>query len=263
MNQCSYLLPEAKALPGGNSLAGLFMARVISVDAATYTAHVEIEDGSILPKVTVSTLRAHNGNGWAWLPQEGELVVVAFLGGAKVRGVILGSMFDSRDTLPNTQAGSATLLHQSGTKLQIDQNGDIHLTHTSGSDDSIDANNHTITHHGTTAQIQSNGDVVVTHASGQKITLTGTRVEADSANGQSKLTVDNTKATLQSNGSSVEVDNAGAINIFPAAGAVVNLGAGGTNFAVRDSDFTGPPIGPLASHTHQVIATTTKVIVGG
>ena len=261
MNQCSYLYPEAREMPGGNSLQGLFMGRVIAVDATAYTADVEIEEGSKAFKVAVSTLRAQNGRGWTWLPEEGELVVVAFLRGAKVRGVILGSMFDTRDTLPNNDAGSVTLAHKSGTVLKIDSTGDIHLTHTSGSSESIDPNNHTITHHGTTAQFQSNGDLVITHANGQKFTLTGTEVEAQSANGQTTLTVDNTKAVVASNGSSVEVDNAGSINIFPAVGGLVNLGSSGTQFAVRDGDFTGPASAGTP-HTHQIIASSTHVIVG-
>jgi phage baseplate assembly protein V len=263
MNRTSSQYHDPHATPPADTLRGLFMGRVIAVDPATYTAKVEVEDGSVTIQTTVMTLRAHDRRGWTWLPEEGELVVVAFLGGAKARPVILGSMFDRLDTVPNIEGGSVTLAHKSGTVLKIDADGDLHLTHLSGSDETIDADNHTITHHGTVAQFQSNGDVVVTHANGQKVTLSGTKVEADSANGQTRLTLDDAQATLESNGSSVEVDNAGAINIFPAGSAVVSLGSGGTQFAVRDGDFTGPPIGPLGSHTHQIIASGTKVIVGG
>lgn len=262
MNQCSYLFPEARALPGGNSLHGVFMGRVIAVDPTTYTAQVEVEDGSTTIKTTVSTLHAHNGRGWTWLPEEGELVVVAFLGGAKVRPVILGSMFDSRDPLPNTQGGSATLYHQSGTKIQIDANGDLHLTHTSGSDVTVDANNHTVTHHGTTAQIQSNGDVVITHANSQKLLLSGTRVEADSAAGTTKLAIDDGSAILSSGAGTIQInESTGQILISPGIGTTVVLG-GGSNPAVMNGDITGPAIGVgVPAHFHSIIGGSTKVVL--
>jgi phage baseplate assembly protein gpV len=262
MNRTSHLLPQPRELPVGDTLHGLLMARVISTDPATYTAQVEVEEGSQSIEAAIMALRAFDGRGWNWLPEENELVVLGFLGGAKTRPVILGSLFARLDTIPNTEEGSVTLHHRSGTVLTIDASGDIHLTHESGSDETIDASNHTITHHGTTAQFQSNGDVVVTHANGQMVTLTGTKAEIDSANGGSKLTVDNSLAKLESGGSSVEVDNAGAINIFPAPGQIVNLGTGGTNFAVRDGDFTGPASAGTP-HTHQVFASGGIVIIGG
>lgn len=247
MNQRSAHYPEHHETKVGNHLNGLFMGRVRAVDPTAYTAQVEIEDGSVSIQATIMTLRAHDTRGWTWLPEEGELVVVAFLGGAKTRPVILGSMFDSRDTLPNTEEGAVTLKHKSGTVLTIDADGDVHLTHKDGSALTVD-----------------DTAINLEHSGGQHLLLTGTKTEATSANGQTKLTLENTKGTLESNGSSVEINNAGSINIFAAGSAIVNLGTSGGDFAARSGDITSSPIGgPVADHFHTLIAGGTKVIVGG
>jgi phage baseplate assembly protein V len=246
MNQRPAHYPDHERTMTGDTLHGLFMGRVISVDPATYTAKVEIEDGSVTIQTTVMTLRAHDTRGWTWLPEEGELVVVAFLGGAKTRPVILGSMFDSRDGLPNTEEGSVTLAHKSGTTLKIDADGDVHLTHPTGHTVNLDATK-----------------VELTHQGGQKITLTGTKVELDSANGVGKVTVDNTVTKLESNGNKVELTSAGTINIFPSPSGLVNLGDFGIEFAARGGDVTSSPIGPVPDHFHTIIAGGTKVVIGG
>jgi phage baseplate assembly protein V len=246
MNQRPAHYPDHERTMTGDSLHGLFMGRVISVDPATYTAKVEVEDGSVTIQTTVMTLRAHDTRGWTWLPEEGELVVVAFLGGAKTRPVILGSMFDSRDGLPNTEEGSVTLAHKSGTTLKIDADGDVHLTHPAGHTVNLDATK-----------------VELTHDNGQRLTLSGTQAELTSADQASAVTLTDAKVTLVSNGSSVEVNDAGSINIFPGAGATVSLGSPGSEFAVRGNDVTSPPIGPLASHTHTLIASGSIVLIGG
>lgn len=253
----SALFPEPKELPTADSLHGLYMGRVLSVDPATYSAKVEVEDGSVTIQTTVMTLRAHNATGWTWLPEEGELVVVAFLGGAKTRPVIMGSMFDSHDTIPNTEEGATALTHKSGAVLTIDASGDIHLAHPNGHRIDLAGDDVTVT------QAQGGGKFEVTHQDGQKITLEGTSAVVTSADGDTKITLDDTVATIESGASRIEVHKDAHINIFSNATAVVSLGTGGSKFAIRQDDFTGPPIGSLASHTHQVISSQTKVIIGG
>lgn len=242
-------------MPTADSLNGLWMGRVISVDPDAYTCQVFLEDGSTTITAALMTLRAHEARGWTWLPEEGELVVVAFLGGAKARPVILGSLFDRLDTIPNTEEGAAALTHKSGASVTIDASGDIHVLHPSGHRVDLAGDDLTIT------QAQGAGKFEVTHQNGQKITLDGTSAVVTSADGDTKITLDDTEATLESGGSSITVNKDAYISIIPDGSAVVALGAGGTLFALRDGDVTGPPIGPLGSHTHQVFASSNRVTI--
>jgi phage baseplate assembly protein gpV len=265
MNRPQALYPPHQPSKKSGDLFGIYLARVLDVNAKTGTVRVMVEEGSRTIDAAVLAPRANNGRGWVWLPEPEDLVAVAFLAGAKPRPIVLGCFYDTRDTLPNVEPGSATLFHQSGTKLQIDANGNLHLTHKSGSDLTKDANNHTVTHHGTTTQIQSNGDIVVTHANGQQIKVTGTEIDLVTGNVSAK--VKTTGITLDSNsagsGAKVVIDTSGAVTITPGGSGIINLGGPGvTNPAIQGGDITGPAIGAgVPAHYHQIIGASTTVFL--
>jgi phage baseplate assembly protein gpV len=230
------------------NVGGLYLALVLSVDPATGTCGVELEEGSQPVAAHVVSPNANSSNGWVWLPQQGDLVVVGFLQKNSSMPVILGSLYAVNDTKHATNPEDMTLRHKSGTNLIISQDGTATLTGKAGA----------------FVQLKANGDVEVKHSSSSADVSLNTN-GVDIQKGTVKAHVGSDKVLLDANtsgaGATIEVLPSGAINITPGPGSIINL-ANGSEFVCKGGDVTSSPIGPVPDHYHLLIPSSTKVLAG-
>lgn len=221
---------------------GIYLAKVLAVDATTGLVALEMAEGSQPVDAMVMTPAASATTGWIWLPQPDDLVVCAFLHGNSSRPVILGSVYALNDTRHSVLPGDLTVRHQSGTSLVVAADGTVTLTQVGGSTFVLSETNATLTHAGSTVDVDQDGHIVATGPNGQKATLDGARVKLEA--GTAKIQI------LQDSG----------ILVTPGGSGVINLG--GNTPVIRQGDATGSPIGPVADHYHLMIGGSSVVIAG-
>lgn len=141
----------------GSNLWGLYLGKVLEVLPSKTAIRAQLEGGSHTIDAQVMAPRAHAARGWVWLPEVGELVVIAFIRGHKEMPVCLGSVYDQTDGRPTTAANVLKLKHQSGASVEVNEAGKV----------TLDANGSTIT-------LNPNGKIVLEPGAGTTIELGGT-----------------------------------------------------------------------------------------
>lgn len=107
-------------------------------DKDNYQCSIELKnkkqpDGSSFELRKVPLVTPHIG--WVNIPKVGELVVLSFIGGNLNAPVILGRLYNDEDRPPKndqgqmvlTQLDSLTITMNSGTKIEIDKDGNVKI----------------------------------------------------------------------------------------------------------------------------------------
>jgi len=125
----------------------------------TYRADVYIaQSNQYLRKVMIASSYVGRGFGLITPLTEGDIVLIAFVGGSVDVPIIIGRLFtEGKEGIepPDTEEDEVIFHHKTGTKIQIMGDGEIVFTGVSG----------------TTLQILADGEVIVTPISGKQILL--------------------------------------------------------------------------------------------
>ncbi len=170
----------------------LFLATVINVQDPDNRNRVQIrlynadgvtgQDGPMWARVAVPV--AGGSRGAFFIPDVGDEVVVAFLGADPRFPIVIGSLWNGRDTAPETLGGDGksidrwTITGKAGTRIAIVEqpasNATITLTTPAGQSESITD--------------QGGGSITLTHSSQNTITIDSSGVTINAPAGQVQIT---------------------------------------------------------------------------
>jgi Type VI secretion system/phage-baseplate injector OB domain len=111
-----------------------------SIDPARYSARVLLQpEGTLTGYLPIASQWVGNGWGMFCLPSPGDVVDVIFQQGGHGAGVIVGRQFNAKAQPVPTTSGEFWLVHQTGTKINLTNDGNILIS--AHADLRIEANN--------------------------------------------------------------------------------------------------------------------------
>jgi phage baseplate assembly protein V len=102
------------------------LATVSSVDPASYTARVKIQPENVLSGwLPIASIWVGNGWGLACPPSPGDQVIILSQEGDAENGLVIGRLWSNAAATPGAPAGEFWLMHQSGSRIQLLNDGTI------------------------------------------------------------------------------------------------------------------------------------------